>query len=142
MQRVAVLETIRAMSGHVTVDQIAARLHETFPLIDLATVYRTVGLLAKLHLINEVSVGGISHYEYADPQHPHHHMACEHCGKTFHLEPDYLDALKRKLLMDTGFELHTEHFTVSGLCQQCRNDVSHSHGHSHAQTQGHSHEPF
>ena len=86
-QRVVVMDTIRELQGHVTVEQIAARLHEAYPQIDTATVYRTVGLLSRLHLINEVSVGGISRYEYAEPGHQHGHMVCEHCGTTFHLEP-------------------------------------------------------
>jgi Fur family ferric uptake transcriptional regulator len=134
------MDTIRMLDGHVTVEQIAARIHEAYPEIDLATVYRTVALLSRLHLINEVSARGVSLYEYADPDHRHHHMVCEHCGTTYHLEPDYLDRLRETLLEATGFELHTEHFTVSGLCKSCREDIAHSHnGHSHAQAQGHEH---
>ena len=139
-QRVVVMDTIRGLDGHVTVEQIAAKLHEDYPQIDTATVYRTVGLLSRLHLVNEVMVGGVSHYEYADPGHRHHHMVCEHCGTTFHLDPSYLDELREKLLQDTGFELHTEHFTVSGLCSDCRAHVEHSHsGHTHTQAQDHRH---
>jgi len=139
-QRVLVMDAIRELDGHVTVEQIATRIHVAYPEIDQATVYRTVGLLSRLHLVNEVAVGGVSHYEYADPGQRHHHMVCEHCGTTFHLAPRFLDRLRSTLLEATGFELHTEHFTVSGLCQTCREDTPHSHnGHTHAQTQGHRH---
>ncbi len=140
-QRVAVMDAIRDLGGHVTVEQIAAKLREDYPQIDLATVYRTVGLLGRLHLVNEVSIGGVSHYEYANPGQRHGHMVCEHCGTTFHLGQGYLDELRRKLMEDTGFELHTEHFTVSGLCGACRKDSGHSHsGHTHAHAQGHRHD--
>jgi Fur family ferric uptake transcriptional regulator len=139
-QRVLVMDAIRELDGHVTVEQIATRVHAAYPEIDQATVYRTVGLLSRLHLINEVSVGGVSHYEYADAETRHHHMVCEHCGTTSHLEPRYLDRLRETLLEATGFELHTEHFTVSGLCRACRENAAHSHnGHTHAQAQGHQH---
>ena len=139
-QRVVVMDTIRELQGHVTVEQIAARLHEAYPQIDTATVYRTVGLLSRLHLINEVSVGGISRYEYAEPGHRHGHMVCEHCGTTFHLEPRYLDELRATLMRGAGFELHTEHFTMSGLCEGCRGDEAHSHsGHTHTHAQDHRH---
>lgn len=139
-QRVVVMDIIKDLRGHVTVDQIVAKLHEAYPQIDVATVYRTVGLLSRLHLINEVAVGGVTHYEFSDPADRHHHMVCEHCGITFHLEPAYLDGLHDRLLQDTGFELHTEHLTVSGLCKDCRRNLGHSHnGHTHAQAQDHRH---
>ena len=140
IQRVAVLDAIREMDGHVAVDQVAAKVREKHPQMDLATVYRTAGLLSRLHLLNEVSIGGVSHYEYAAPGKRHGHMVCEHCDKTIHAATAHLDELREALLLDTGFELHLEHITMSGLCRECREDEGHSHsGHTHAQTQHHVH---
>ena len=140
IQRVAVLEAIREMEGHVAVDEVAARVREKHPQMDLATVYRTAGLLSRLHLLNEVSISGVSHYEYAYPGKRHAHMVCEHCGNTIHASPAHLDELREALLRDTGFELHLEHLTMSGLCRECRRDERHSHsGHTHAQSQHHEH---
>lgn len=140
IQRVAVLEAIREMEGHVAVDQVATKVREKHPQMDLATVYRTAGLLSRLHLLNEVSIGGVSHYEYAAPGQRHGHMVCEHCSRTTHAPTTHLDELREELLRDTGFELHLEHLTMSGLCRDCRQDEGHSHsGHTHAQTQHHEH---
>ena len=140
IQRVAVLDAIRELEGHVAVDRVAARVREKHPQMDLATVYRTAGLLSRLHLLNEVSVGGVSHYEYATPGKRHGHMVCEHCGSTIHASTRHLDELREALLHDTGFELHLEHLTMSGLCRECRQDEGPSHsGHTHAQTQHHEH---
>ena len=140
IQRVAVLDAIREMDGHVAVDQVAAKVREKYPQMDLATVYRTAGLLSRLHLLNEVTIGGVSHYEYAAPGMRHGHMVCEHCDRAIHASPAHLDELREALLHDTGFELHLEHLTMSGLCQDCRQDEEHSHsGHTHAQTQHHEH---
>ena len=140
IQRVAVLDAIREMEGHVAVDQVAAKVREKHPQMDLATVYRTAGLLSRLHLLNEVSIGGVSHYEYAAPGKRHGHMVCEHCSRTTHAPTTHLDELREELLRDTGFELHLEHLTMSGLCRDCRQDEVHSHsGHTHAQTQHHEH---
>ena len=139
-QRVMVLGAIDGLGGHVTVDQIHQRVLARHPNIDVATVYRTVGLLKRLHLLNEVVLDGLSHYETADPQHRHHHLVCEHCGTAIHLPPEYLDGLRDRLLRDVGFEPHMEHFTISGLCAECRKDPAHSHsGHTHAHAHGHTH---
>lgn len=140
IQRVAVMDAIREMGGHVAVDRVAAKVREQHPQMDLATVYRTAGLLSRLHLLNEVSIGGVSHYEYAPPGERHGHMVCEHCGTTSHASTRHLDELREALLRDTGFELHLEHLTMSGLCRECRRDEEHSHsGHTHAQVQHHDH---
>ena len=145
-QRVMVLSAVRDLGRHVTVDDIQHRVRETYPFIDVATVYRTVGLLKRLHLLSEVIQGGVSHYEIADAGDRHHHGVCEHCGKAVELPPRYLDDLREELLSDVGFELHVEHSTISGLCAECRKDRVHSHsGHAHGhalahERGGHTHE--
>jgi Fur family transcriptional regulator, ferric uptake regulator len=132
-QRVLILEAIQELGGHVTVERIHQRVMDRNPAIDQATVYRTVRLFSALHLVNEVILKGIAHYEYADPEARHHHMVCEHCGNAFHLPTHYLDELRAQLKNDTGFEPHMEHFSISGLCADCRVDTDHSHsGHAHA----------
>ena len=141
-QRVMVVAAIGDLGGHVSVEQIHQRVLERYPFIDVATVYRTVGLLKRLHVLNEVMQGGVGHYELSDPAHRHHHMVCEHCGQAIHLPPQYLDALREQLINETGFEPHMEHFTISGLCAECRKAPEHSHSghtHDHAQGQAHAH---
>jgi Fur family ferric uptake transcriptional regulator len=132
-QRVLILEAVADLGGHITVERIHQRVMEQNPAIDQATVYRTVRLFSDLHLVNEVVLKGVAHYEYADPVSRHHHMVCEHCGTAIHLPPHYLDELQTQLKNDTGFEPHMEHFSISGLCAECRVDTAHSHsGHPHA----------
>jgi Fur family ferric uptake transcriptional regulator len=137
-QRLMVLSAVRQLGRHVTVDDIHRRVLETYPYIDIATVYRTVGLLKRLHLLSEVVQGGVSRYEAADAAARHHHVVCEHCGKAVELPPSYLDDLRQQLVSDVGFELHVEHSALSGLCSECRKDRVHSHsGHTHGHGQGH-----
>jgi len=139
-QRVMVLTAIAETPGHISVEDIQRRLAEKNPAIDKATVYRTVTLLKRLHLLNEVVRSGISHYEIADPHHRHDHMVCEHCGTAIHVPPAYLDGLHDRLLRETGFELHMEHSTISGLCADCRADTAHSHrGNAHQHPHTHAH---
>ena len=139
-QRVMVLTAIAEAAGHISVEDIHRRFAEKNPAIDKATVYRTVTLLKRLHLLNEVVRSGISHYEIADPHHRHDHMICEHCGTAIHVPPAYLDELHDRLLLETGFELHMEHSTISGLCADCRADTAHSHrGNAHQHPHTHTH---
>ncbi|MCI0815522.1 MAG: transcriptional repressor [Chloroflexi bacterium] len=132
-QRVMVLSAVGEIGGHVAVDDILARVRQEYPFIDVATVYRTVGLLKRLHLLNEVVQGGVSRYEVADPERRHDHLVCEHCGKAVQIPTRFLDDLRERLVAEAGFDLHVEHSALSGLCADCRQDVAHSHsGHGHA----------
>ena len=137
-QRRVIARVLSDADDHPDVEMVHERANKIDPGISIATVYRTVRLLRSLHLVNEVIQGGVGHYEIADPQARHHHMVCEHCGTAIHVPTRYLDELRRRLTRDTGFEPHMEHFTISGLCAECRADVGHSHtGHTHAG--GHAH---
>ncbi|PZC48135.1 MAG: Fur family transcriptional regulator, ferric uptake regulator [Chloroflexi bacterium] len=124
-QRLMILAVIDEEGGHVGPDRVFERVKEQYPYIDIATVYRTLHLLKKLHLISEIDRGGASRYEINEPGTRHHHMVCEECGNTFDLPPKYLDALRQTLLNEVGFEPHTEHFTISGLCSECRSTDKH-----------------
>ncbi len=118
-QRVMVLSAMAEHPGHIGVDDIFQEVHRIYPYVDVATVYRTLQLLVKLHLVTEIQSGSVAHYELVDRKR-HHHMVCESCNATFDLPPQYLDALKKQLVKEVGFEPHMEHFTISGMCAQCR----------------------
>ena len=124
-QRLMILAVIDEEGGHVGPDRVFERVKEQYPYIDIATVYRTLHLLKKLHLINEIDQGVASRYEINEPGTRHHHMVCEECGNAFDLPPQYLDSLRQQLLAEVGFEPHTEHFTISGLCSECRAEDKH-----------------
>lgn len=119
-QRVMVLDTLAKSTGHVPVDQIVERLKQEYPYIDLATVYRTLQLLTKLHMVTEIRTSGVFRYELVSPDYRHHHMVCEECDEAIDLSPTYMDELREQLLRDVGFDPHMEHFTISGMCGGCR----------------------
>jgi Fur family ferric uptake transcriptional regulator len=123
-QRLMVLSAIAQGSGHLGVREIYRRVREVYPYIDIATVYRTLNLLKRLHLVTEVGIGERLHYELTTPGNHHHHMVCKGCGEAFDLSPSYLEELHSTLRSEFGFEPDLEHFTVQGLCANCRNPVA------------------
>lgn len=118
-QRVMVLSAIADCRGHVGADEVFERVRQAYPYVDMATVYRTLQLLVKLHMVTEIQSGSVTRYELVQGKR-HHHMVCEACGATFDLPPQYLDALRERLVAEVGFEPHMEHFTISGLCARCK----------------------
>ena len=118
-QRMMVLQAITEGKGHLTAEAIHQRAIKIYPYLDIATVYRILQLLKRLHLVTEIDLGGESaRYEVAEAD-KHHHMVCRACGRTFDLSPSYLDEFRSRLVSEFGFEPDLEHFAIGGLCARC-----------------------
>ena len=117
-QRVMVLSAMAEHPGHIGVEEIFREVHEVYPYIDVATVYRTIQLLKRLHLVTEVDVGGFARYELMQANR-HHHMVCRECGNAFDFSPNHMEELRKTLRDEFGFEPDLEHFAIGGLCSRC-----------------------
>ncbi len=117
-QRVLVLQALAEREGHVGVEEILHRVQADYPYIDVATVYRTLQLLKRHHLVTEIEVGGTSRYEFADGA-GHHHLVCRVCGRTSDLSPSYLLELRDRLVREFGFQPDLEHRALTGRCAEC-----------------------
>jgi Fur family ferric uptake transcriptional regulator len=122
-QRLLILEVIARQQGHLGVDEVYRRVQQAYPYLDVATVYRTLHLLKRLGLVNEVAVGDRQQYELAAGRPPHHHLLCRECSVTIDLGPSYLEELQRTIQGRFNFEPDLEHFTITGVCAVCRRKV-------------------
>ena len=119
-QRLIILSIVAQSDAHLGVDEVYRRAKESYPFMDVATVYRTLHLLKNLGVVTEVAIGDRLHYELTDPEGRHHHMVCRECGGAFNLDPDYLEEFRRTLMKEFSFEPDLDHFTVAGICAQCQ----------------------
>ncbi len=119
-QRMLIVSIIHDYKGHVTAEEVHARVVEQYPFVDISTVYRTLQLLKKLHLVSETDLGGGRvQYELAQGAR-HHHLVCRRCGTTFPLDDGLLEPLRSQLLAKHDFEADMEHFAIFGVCKGCR----------------------
>ena len=118
-QRVFILEALAKGGGHLAVEDVFERVKESYPYVDVATIYRTVGLFKKLGLVTQVQIGDRPHYELTDPDGAHHHMVCNVCGQAFDLSPGYLEGFGDSLVREFSFKPDLSHFTVAGVCAGC-----------------------
>jgi len=121
-QRVMVLSALAEQAGHIGVDDIYREVHRLYPYIDVATVYRTLQLLKRLHLVTELDVGGFARYHLVEADR-HNHMVCRECGSAFDFSPRYLEAFRQALVDGFGFDPDLEHFAIGGLCSACSKKV-------------------
>lgn len=89
--------------------------------IDPATTYRTVDLLLRLGLIQEVGLGRNRLLEPSDRyQGHHHHFTCLVCGQIYDVDDAPLEASLRALGSQLKFDIRTHQLEVTGVCQACQ----------------------
>lgn len=119
--RRAVVTTLLAAPGHVSADEVAARVQAELPDVSQSTVYRTLDVLERLGEIEHVHVGhghGPARYHLAGRSHAH--LLCRRCDQVFEIELSELDGLAEHLADRHDFQLEPGHFALLGTCASCR----------------------
>jgi Fur family ferric uptake transcriptional regulator len=120
-QRRAVFKVIAGSHNHLTPQAIYERVKKKYPAIGLVTVYRTLEILANLNLICRVHAGdNCRSYLMRRPSGHHHHMICSSCGTVIDFTNCDLNALERRLSLETGFQIKGHLLEFNGCCQKCR----------------------
>ena len=114
---------VETAKQHLDASQLLRRARRLDPQIDRVTVYRTLGLLKRHGLIDELDLmhmQGEKHFYERRPQRDHIHMACLRCGKITEFESDLFDRLKGQIQRDCRFHIVVTRLEVGGYCAQCR----------------------
>src|SRR5246500_3963208 len=121
-QRRVILEVMDNAEQHLDVDQILERAQKMDPAVHLVTVYRTIDLLKKEGLIDELDLlhlrGDRHYYETHGPR-DHIHVACLRCGKVREFESRLYEQLKEKIARDFNMKVTVSRTEVGGYCAEC-----------------------
>jgi Fur family ferric uptake transcriptional regulator len=119
-QRVRVLAELMRERDDVTAQELHGRLRTSGERMGLATVYRTLGLLAGEGVIDALSHHpGELCYRWCGDEH-HHHLVCNRCHRVIELRECELDSWLDRLSADYGFVATGHRLEVAGLCGDCR----------------------
>ena len=117
--RQAVIEALLSSADHVTAETLAAKIQRRFPSVDVSTVYRTLDVLEELGIVDHVHLAhGPAIFHLAEDD--HQHLVCERCGLVRELPRQRMDAFRRMLRREFGFEVAHRHFAIVGICDACR----------------------
>jgi Fur family ferric uptake transcriptional regulator len=121
-QRRVILQVIDDAEQHLDVDQILDRAQKIDPDVHLVTVYRTIDLLKKHGLIDELDLlhlrGDRHYYETHGPR-DHIHVACLKCGKVREFESRLYEQLKDQIARDFKMKITMARTEVGGYCEEC-----------------------
>jgi len=122
-QRRVLLQVMEKAARHLDAEEILQHAQEIDPEITRVTVYRTLEMLKKLGLIDELDLlhlRGHRHFYESHGPRDHIHVACMRCGKVREFESQLYEDLKKQIAKDCEIEISVTRTEVGGLCADCR----------------------
>lgn len=116
-QRMAIYDAVVGRTDHPSVEAVHAVVHRRFPGVSPATVYATLGLLADLGLIQEIS-GPVRRYDGRASRHVN--LVCQRCGRVTDVPDARLEGLERRVAARARFQVRAVRFELHGVCPRCR----------------------
>jgi Fur family peroxide stress response transcriptional regulator len=117
-QRGAILQVLLSSHPHPTAREIHRQVSTDFPMMSLATVYKTLNVLKDLGEVRELKVEGCSHYDTNTL--PHAHLICERCHRITDLPLETLAGVRKEALAETGLRDLRCAVQIHGLCTHCQ----------------------
>jgi Fur family ferric uptake transcriptional regulator len=122
-QRRTILSVMETAKQHLDAAQILRRARKLDVKVNRVTVYRTLGLLKRHGLVDELDllhIRGDGHYYERRPQRDHLHIACLRCGKILELESRLFERLKGQVERECSFHIVVTRVEMGGYCSNCR----------------------
>src|SRR5690348_7815868 len=122
-QRRAILQVMETATKHLDASQLLRKAKRIDPSVDRSTVYRTLKLLKRNGLIDELDlmhINGEGHYYERKLNRDHIHMACLRCGKITEFVSDEFEKLKLQVERDCRFRVLVSRLEIGGFCAVCR----------------------
>ena len=118
VQRQIILDTLKTLDTHPTVEDLHKEIQKNYPSIGMATVYRNLRQLTEQGLIMQIAtLDDVARYDgCADP---HYHFHCKVCKGTFDLEIDLINGMENVIKNKYGFRVDSHDVTFTGACAKC-----------------------
>ena len=118
----AILRVMETASKHLDAAQLLRKAQKLDASVDRSTVYRTLQLLKRHGLIDELDlmhIHGEGHYYERKLNRDHIHMACLRCGKIMEFVSDIFEKLKGQVEKDCRFRIVVSRLEIGGYCTAC-----------------------
>jgi Fur family transcriptional regulator, ferric uptake regulator len=121
-QRRALIEVIQEASEHLDAGSLLELARKRAPNLDRATVYRTIELLKKLRLVDELDLmhlEGEKHYYEVKTKRDHVHLACFRCRGIEEFTSPIFEQMKAEIAKQAGFTIRVTRLEIGGTCRAC-----------------------
>ncbi len=103
---------------HPSADDVYECVHNKFPSISKATVYRVLNCLSEEGEIVKISIpDGPDRFDPTLSE--HHHIKCSSCGKVYDIFVPELSEIEKRLEKESGFSVSGCRLVFNGICSDC-----------------------
>jgi len=119
-QRMAVLKAVIGSQQHLSAEEIYAQVRVDYPMIGLATVYKTIAMLKDMGEIVALNFDNQGARYDGSGQDPHPHFICNRCHAIIDLDDESLQNLSATIAANTGYHITDYRLDFFGLCPNCQ----------------------
>jgi len=122
-QRRLLIQIIQAAESHLDAVALWQRARNQDPTLNKVTVYRTLAMLKKHGLVDELDLmhlRGGKHYYEARASRDHIHLACLKCGRIQEFESSLFEKLKGQIERQRRFSIKVVRVEAGGYCDTCQ----------------------
>ncbi len=122
-QRRLLVQIIQSASGHLDAVALWERARAQDPTLNKVTVYRTLSMLKKCGLVDELDLlhlQGGKHYYEARTIRDHLHLACLKCGRIQEFQSSLFEKLKGQIERERRFSIQMVRVEAGGYCDRCQ----------------------
>lgn len=118
-QQAAVAAQLETLEDFASAQELHARMRAAGDKVGLATVYRTLTVLAEDGEVDVLRTDeGEAVYRMCSTGH-HHHLVCRGCGRTVEVEGPTVERWTEKVAAEHGFTEVAHTLEIFGLCADC-----------------------
>ena len=122
-RRRLLVEIIQGAERHLDAASLWQRARAQDPTLNKVTVYRTLGMLKRQGLVDELDLmhlEGEKHYYEARTTRDHIHLACIKCGRIQEFESSLFEKLKGQIERERLFRIEVVRVEAGGYCDRCQ----------------------
>jgi len=122
-QREGILRVLKESDRPLTVEEIWEGMPERRS--GLPTVYRNLERFVREGWAESIlGADQVMRFVRCDSRHHHHHLQCEHCGRTVEVDACGLEESLKDLETQSGFRITRHQLMLFGLCRSCSAETS------------------
>jgi len=120
-KREQILNVFLNQEGHLSAEELVARIQREDKRVSRATVYRTLQWMVDAGIASKVDFGdGLARYErtYRHPR--HYHLICNKCHRSFEFMSSDIEQFVDEVAASRGFSAAQSVVQIHGVCDDCQ----------------------
>ncbi len=117
-QRQVILEELRKLYSHPTVDELHQIVRKRLPKISIATVYRNLEILCEEGLAQKMDTPGTQR-RFDGNVRNHYHIRCCSCGRVDDVDLEPIPMIEEAIKERCDYAVMSHRLEFIGICSQC-----------------------